>query len=117
MCHRCEKEVIDQGILESDLPLLPFKWVKWKCVVPLCRGGCRLKDYGNAPFYFDPARRVRRKDGARGGWWNVAEHFYMCGRHAKQWDRMVEAIKHRFNAEYFLGKLVPIGKIRGKESS
>lgn len=112
MCQHCEAEVIKQGIKESDLPLLSYTEVKWKCVVPGCRGGCKLRDYGLDPFYYDIAKRRSDKEGntRRGGWWDMTCHYYLCGRHWKDSDRIRQMMQHRFNPEFFLSKIVPINK-------
>lgn len=110
MCHRCEKQVIEQGVLESDLPMLPYTLVKWRCIVPGCRGGSRAKDYGMSPFYFDPCkRRHNEKKGTwRGGWFDATGHFYVCSHHSKQWERICSMMEHRFSPEYFLTKIVTV---------
>jgi len=107
MCTICEGEIKEQGIREADLPGLPFKEVKWRCIVPGCRGGTRLRDYGIGPYYYWATKRVKNREGEtrRGGWWNMAIHYYLCSRHWKQAERVGEMMQHRITPEYLLTKI------------
>lgn len=84
MCQSCDKEVIEMGIMESDLPNLPYKLVNWHCVVEGCKGKTKLRDYGIAPFYFWQVKVYRGvKKGIemwRGGWM-MPDHCYICSKH------------------------------------
>lgn len=118
MCGICQKEVSEQDIRESDLPALPFKEVKWRCIVPGCKGGARLRDYGNAPYYYWATKEVKDHSGytRRGGWFNIAVHYYLCSRHWKQAERVGEMMSHRITPEYLLSKITEWakGKRKGK---
>jgi hypothetical protein len=77
------------GILESDLPNLPHKLLKWRCICDGCRGVTKLRDYGISPIYYWPVkvRRYKNKAGEdmwRGGWTNL-DHGYICGKHWHQY--------------------------------
>jgi hypothetical protein len=80
MCQRCQQEVAGMDIKATDLQYLPFKWVKWQCIVPDCKGGCKVKDYGIPGYYFDPVKPRITKEGWRGGWFSN-DHTYACSRH------------------------------------
>lgn len=87
MCKRCDKVVQEMDILDTDLPNLPYILKKWKCWVPDCRGGKAVRDYGIAPFYWDPVKVKRLANGRwRGGWFEVTGHWYMCSRHYRELD-------------------------------
>lgn len=81
MCMHCDKVVIDMGILESDLPNLPFKLVKWVCIVDGCTCGTKMRDYGISPIFWWPVKITRKKDGSYRGGWTDFTHGYICNRH------------------------------------
>jgi hypothetical protein len=87
MCETCEKQIIEMDIRESDLPGLPYKLVKWKCVVKSCNHYTRMKDYGLKPLFW----------WARGGkfkWVDITIHFLLCHKHSKIWNkRHVEGLQ------------------------
>lgn len=79
------------GILESDLPNLPYKPMYWQCCVKDCRGKAKIRDYGISPFYFWPVKVIREigKDGVgrwRGGWINY-DHGYICSKHFPEYKK------------------------------
>lgn len=120
MCKQCHEFVVkEMDIRMSDLEHLPYTWCKWRCIVPNCRGGCRVKDYQNAPYFFDPAkpRENIERNSWRGGWFDASEHFYICSRHAKDWEKIVEMMKHRFNASFFLLKIVSLTTTKKKKKN
>lgn len=93
-------------IKETDLEYLPFKWVKWHCIIPGCRGGSRVKDYGIPGYYFDPCKRRITKNGWRGGWFSN-HHTLACCRHFD----MIKARTLEFpdtSPEVAASKFVPI---------
>jgi hypothetical protein len=112
MCQRCDKEVIEMGILESDLPNLSYSLVKWKCVVDGCRGATKLRDYGIPPLYYWPVKILREKDGAWRGGWVTPEHGYICSRHFKEYKQNSVGFwrKHANTVEYLFSKIIPIIK-------
>lgn len=97
MCKRCDKEVIEMGILESDLPNLPYQVVKWQCMAPGCFCTTTIRDYGIAPFYWWPVRIIREEKWTphydfeknkmitkhvwRGGWFDASDHGRLCSKH------------------------------------
>lgn len=87
MCQYCDKQVIEMGILESDLPGLPFKPAKWICIVKGCHHSTKIRDYGIAPFYFWPVKVVRAKDGSWRGGWTDLSHGYICGKHFPEYKK------------------------------
>lgn len=112
MCKRCDKEVSEMGILESDLVNLPYKPVKWFCLVEGCNCNTIVRDYGISPIYFWPVI-VRRKEGGlwRGGWTSCL-HGYICSKHFKQYktDHISFIRKHVRDDQAMLNKIVPIKK-------
>lgn len=100
------------GILESDLPNLPYKPVKWRCVVDGCRGATRLRDYGIAPFYFWPVKIRREKNGAWRGGWVTPEHGYICSRHFVAYQKNSVGFWRSYanTVEYLFSKIIPIIK-------
>jgi len=111
MCDICQKEVIERGIRNEDLPMLPYTRKKWLCVVAGCKHGSIVRDYGNDPYYFDPRKVVRntKRGSWRGGWFDGSTHYCICAHHSKNWDRVIEMMRHRFSPEYFLSKIIPYG--------
>lgn len=85
MCDRCDKEVIDMGILESDIPNLPYKPMHRFCIVDGCKGKTTIRDYGIAPLYFWPVKITRTKTKWRGGWVSSL-HGYICSKHFKEYN-------------------------------
>lgn len=117
MCSKCGKKVAKQGIRQGDLITLPFVLKKWRCVVPLCKGGCTVRDYGNDPMYYWHRKNIREGRGKHGDWWSggwfdATNHFYMCSRHRVQWSRITTALQHRFTPEYFLSMIVSNGSTK-----
>jgi|ERR1700761_1606158 len=82
MCERCDNVVIgEMDIRDTDLPNLPFKTGKWSCIVPGCKGGAKIRDYGIGPFFYWAVRVIRGEKGWRGGWFSAPNHTYMCSKH------------------------------------
>lgn len=108
MCQRCEKKVIEKGILESDLSLLPYTYKKWKCIVPGCKCGSRVRDYGLGLYFYEAVKiRIDKQgDVRRGGWWNIEFHWLMCAKHWPHRERIEKMMKHKFCLEYSLTKIV-----------
>ena len=79
MCKICNSQVEEMGIFPSDLPNLPFKLVKWKCMVKNCNHYKRVKDYGIKPFY-----RFGNKNAE---WLDSFAHNFLCGKHFPIWKR------------------------------
>lgn len=115
MCERCDKEVAEQGVAESDLPYLPYTRGKCMCIDPGCRKYCIIRDYGLSPYYFWPVERRVLKSGCwRGGWVNMAVHFFWCEKHQKTVNTdEITADKVMARIKEFAGKLKP-GKIKKK---
>ncbi len=82
MCHYCAKQVRNQGIKDSDLPYLPYKEVYEYCMIPNCKGKCKVRDYGIAPYYYWPVKIRYGKNSWRGGWF-MGTHGYLCSKHFK----------------------------------
>lgn len=82
MCHQCASEVKEMDIRDSDLPYLPFKEVWEYCIVPGCKGRCKMRDYGISPYYYWPVKISNTKHGFRGGWVHAC-HGYLCSKHWK----------------------------------
>lgn len=82
MCGRCDRDVKEMDIRDTDLPNLPFKPGKWCCIVPGCKGGAKIKDYGIWPYFYW-AVKVRRHDNGdwHGGWFVATNHVYLCSKH------------------------------------
>lgn len=111
MCQRCDKEVIQMGVLESDLPNLPYKFANWFCMVPGCTHKAKVRDYGLAPYYYWPVIIRRKPDGWRGGWFR-ADHGYLCGAHWADLKREGRAWwrSHLISEKELLEKVQPIAK-------
>jgi len=114
------------GVLESDLPNLPYTLVKWKCMCIGCKGATKLRDYGIAPFYYWPVKVVRSRDKAgvttwRGGWTNM-EHGYICSKHFPQYKLDPHHFEQKYTfkylqttdpekiSQYLMSKIKPIKK-------
>ncbi len=100
------------GILESDLPNLPYKLVKWQCMVDGCKNACRVRDYGIAPHYYWPVRVFRAEDGSWYGGWITALHGYICSTHWKEVNKGRVAFfrKHACTEQFLLSRITPITK-------
>lgn len=111
MCQRCDREVIEMGILESDLPGLPFKPVKWVCMVEGCSCYTGLRDYGIFPYYFWPVKVKRSKDSWRGGWTEYT-HGYICSKHFPEYKKSPMAFmrKHGTSLKHFKERIIHITK-------
>lgn len=115
MCDRCDKEVIEMGILDSDLPYLPYTLMKWYCMVDGCTCSCRVRDYGIPPLYYWPVKIHRGKDGSWRGGWTTCFHGYVCSKHFKELRQIGEGAffrKHAGTWEYLTKKIVIDGKKR-----
>lgn len=125
MCQVCDKAVIEMGILESDLPNLPYKLVKWHCVCDGCNGATKLRDYGVSPYYFWPVKILRSGSGDeqkwRGGWTSFMDA-YICSKHFAQykldsghfWKKYLFGFLKTNNIhkihKYLITKITPIEK-------
>jgi len=104
--------MIDLGILESDLPNLPFKPVHWFCMVDGCNCKTKVRDYGVSPIYWWPVKVRRNKDGSwRGGWSNCL-HGYICSRHFREYkaDHMTFMREHCRDHKKMFEKIILITK-------
>lgn len=112
MCHDCDKEVIEMGILESDLPNLPYTPVRWFCMVEGCKCKTTVRDYGIAPLYYWPVRIRRDKDGTWYGGWASCLHGYICSRHFKEYkaNRKQFCYKYARDQKQMLSRIQPIIK-------
>jgi len=112
MCQKCDKEVIEMDILESDLPNLPYKLVWWYCMVEGCKCKTKMRDYGIPPIYYWPVRIIREKDGSWRGGWTIATHGYICSKHLKEYkQRGRQFFRDNITTEEkLLAKVVPIIK-------
>lgn len=112
MCERCDKEVIEMGILDSDLPNLPYKLVNWHCMVADCRCKTKIRDYGIAPLYYWPVKIFRGKNGSWRGGWADCTHGYICSRHFKEYEKDPRAFcrQHQRDHGAMLAKITPIVK-------
>lgn len=79
MCHHCDKQVSEMDIRDSDLPNLPYKLVKWKCIVKNCNRFTRMKDYGIDPLYHWGKKKNK--------WISVMLHFFLCPKHWPIYNR------------------------------
>lgn len=96
------------GVLESDLPQLPYKFVKWQCMAPGCTSSVRVKDYGINPFYFWAIRihHDEKKHFWRGGWFDASGHWRLCSRHWDDFTLKRSLLSHRPNAQILLSKII-----------
>jgi hypothetical protein len=114
MCHKCDKEVIEMGILESDMPNLPYKLAKWLCMVADCKNACRVRDYGIAPLYYWPVKVRRKEDGGWYGGWVSSMHGYICSAHWPEFKKGKKAFcnKHANTIQFHLDRVQPIIKAK-----
>lgn len=118
MCKRCADEVKAMDIRDTDLPMLPYKEAHWQCIVPGCKGKCKVRDYGIAPYYYWPVKvRYIHKHkmshaGWRGGWVDSMHHAYMCSKH---WDPIMtrKMAMPDHSEEVCMSKVVLTGKKQG----
>lgn len=114
MCHNCDREVAEMGVLESDLPNLPFKTARWYCMVEGCKCKTTIRDYGLAPIYWWPVKvlRLSDADGTWRGGWTSALHGYICSRHFKEYrkNRYAFCRKHARTEKSMLERVVIIDK-------
>lgn len=93
MCKFCDKAVLDMDIQETDLPNLPYTLVRWACLIPGCR--CKntfLRDYGIAPYYYWPVKRVDmpKENRFKGGWVDSTWHWKLCFKHGAIYEKKGE---------------------------
>lgn len=99
-------------IRESDLPGLPYKPMRWFCMVEGCTCKTTVRDYGIPPIYWWPIRIIREKNGDWRGGWTSALHGYICSRHFKEYKANPRAFMktHIRDADQLLSKIIPITK-------
>lgn len=100
------------GIVESDLPYLPFTRVYWYCMVPGCSCRIIVRDYGIGPLYYWPCKVLRKPNGGWRGGWSDYMHGYICGKHYAEYKRDQRAFvkTHTRNEQYMASRIIPLKK-------
>lgn len=98
MCVKCVGPDSEAAQLKAeDLAFLPYTPGRWLCVVPGCKNGTAIRDYGLFPMVYwpkkDPLKYHWKRKGLRRNfkpglvnytnWFSAYSHYFICGKHNK----------------------------------